>query len=146
MSTQSISKITIHATAFQVWQALTQPELVKKWQYGSDLNTDWQIGSPILFRNEWDGNVYEQKGIVLAVKPYQLIQYTLFAPRPGLEDKPENYFTMTYSLEEIDGKTMLTITQDDPREQVQQEQAEESDNGILVGLKKLVEGSRAQAQ
>lgn len=140
MSTQSISKITIDAPAFQVWQALTQPELVKQWQYASDLSTDWQIGSPILFRNEWDGNVYEQKGIVLAVKHHQLIQYTLFAPRPGLEDKPENYFTMTYSLEEMDGETTLTITQDDPREQVQQEQAEESDNGILDGLKKLVEG------
>jgi len=47
---------------------------------------------------------------------------------------------MTYTLEEINGKTTLTITQDDPREQLPQEQAEENENSILDGLKKLVEG------
>ncbi len=140
MSTQSISKITMNASALQVWTALTAPELVKQWQYGTDLTTDWIIGGPILFRNQWEGNVYEQKGTILAIEPYQRIQYTLFAPRPGLEEKPENYFTMTYSLDEVDGKTTLTITQDDPRGQPVQEPAEESDHGILDGLKKLVEG------
>ncbi|BCL83039.1 hypothetical protein ccbrp13_55040 [Ktedonobacteria bacterium brp13] len=59
---------------------------------------------------------------------------------PGLDDKPENYFTMTYTLEELNGKTTLTIIQDDPREQQPQEQPEESENSVLAGLKKLVEG------
>ncbi|GHO84832.1 hypothetical protein [Dictyobacter formicarum] len=66
-------------------------------------------------------------------------------PHPGMEDKPENYFTMTYILDEVNGQTTLTIIQDDPREQVSQEQvesqrsAEEDENSILAGLKKLVE-------
>ena len=136
----TISKITVNAPKARVWEALTRPELVKQWQYGADVITDWQKGSPIVYRNEWEGNVYEQKGTILEIEPNKLVKYTLFAPRPGLEDKPENYFTMTYALEETTGKTTLTITQDDPREQPPQEQAEESENSVLNGLKKLVEG------
>ena len=136
----SASKVIIDAPASRVWKALTKPELVKQWQYGTDLSTDWQMGSPITFRNEWEGTIYEQKGTILEIEPNKLMKYTLFAPRPGLEDKPENYFTMTYSLEEADGKTILTIIQDDPREQIPQEQADENENSVLDGLKKLVEG------
>ena len=134
------SKITIHAPITSVWEALTKPELVKQWQYGADVITDWQKGSPIVYRSEWEGTVYEQTGTILEIEPDKLVKYTLFAPRPGMDDKPENYFTMTYALEEINGKTTLTIIQDDPREQLPQEQTEESENSVLAGLKKLVEG------
>ncbi|GER89644.1 hypothetical protein KDW_38060 [Dictyobacter vulcani] len=136
----SISKITMNATATRVWEAITKPELVKQWQYGTNLITDWQKGSSIVYRNEWEGTVYEQKGTILEIEPEKLVKFTLFAPRPGLENTPANFFTMIYAIEEANGQTTLTITQEDPREQSSQEQAEEkNDNGILAGLKKLVE-------
>lgn len=50
---------------------------------------------------------------------------------------------MTYQVEETAGKTMLTIIQEDPREQQaqeQQEQTEESESSVLNTLKRLVEG------
>lgn len=144
----TISKITINASAARVWDAITMPELVKQWQYGSDLITNWQVGSPIVFRSEWEGTVFEQKGTILEVKPQELVKYTLFFPHPGLEDKPENYFTMTYLLEETSDQTTLTIIQDDPREMPPQESPEEGENGageesensVLTTLKRLIEG------
>ena len=135
----NVSKIVIRASANRVWEALTKPELVKQWQYGTDLTTDWRKGSSIVFRNEWDGKVYEQKGSILEVEPGRLARYSLFAPQPGMEDRPENYFVMSYLLEEVDGQTILTIDQDDPRNQTAQEPAEEGENAVLVALKKLVE-------
>jgi len=134
------SHILINAPIASVWEALTKPDLVKQWQYGAEVMTDWQKGSSITYRSEWEGTVYEQRGTILEIEPEKLVKYTLFAPRPGLDDTPENYFTMTYRLEEINGKTRLTITQDDPREQHPQEQAEEAENTVLDSLKKLVEG------
>ena len=113
----NVSKIVIRASANRVWEALTKPELVKQWQYGTDLTTDWRKGSSIVFRNEWDGKVYEQKGSILEVEPGRLARYSLFAPQPGMEDRPENYFVMSYLLEEVDGQTTLMIDQDDPRNQ-----------------------------
>src|SRR6476620_9368974 len=99
----NISTIKINAPAQQVWDTLTRPELVKQWQYGSELTTDWSIGGTIRFRTEWEGKVFEQWGNVQEVIPNKSLRYSLFAPRPGLEDRPENYFTMHYELTDADG-------------------------------------------
>jgi uncharacterized protein YndB with AHSA1/START domain len=126
----NISTIVLNAPVEKVWNTLTQPELVKKWQYGSDLITDWKIGSEIRFKNEWEGQVFEQWGKVLEVVPTQKIKYSLFFPGPELEDKPENYFIMSYLLSEENQKTKLEIIQEEP-------QGEE--NPILQALKNLIE-------
>ena len=56
----NISKITINATLKKVWDTLTKAELVKLWQYGSDLQTNWEVGSKIKFVTEWEGKTFEQ--------------------------------------------------------------------------------------
>ncbi|MGN7356451.1 SRPBCC family protein [Paenibacillus sp. SAF-054] len=143
MST-SISSIRIHSAPSQVWAALTEPELVKQWQYGSILLTDWQVGSEIRFRNEWEGQTFEQWGSVLEYTPYTSLKYSLFAPRPGLEDQPENYFIMSYILTDESGSTLLRIEQQDNRPGSSAEVTESSDEegqSVLQLLKNLVETS-----
>lgn len=118
---------------------LTKPEYVKQWQFGSELLTDWNIGSEIRYKTVWEGKVFEQWGKVLDVNVNKFLQYTLFAPRPGMEDKPENYFEMNYVLTLVDGKTHLEITQHDNREGAKQEEPQGEENPILKGLKELAE-------
>ncbi|MCL2826530.1 MAG: SRPBCC domain-containing protein [Eggerthellaceae bacterium] len=136
----STSKILINAPAQRVWDAVTKPELVKQWQYGSDLITDWSIGGRIVFRSEWEGGVFEQWGTVLEFDPCRTLRYSLFAPRPELEDKPENYFIMSYTLHEEGDGTLLTIKQDDARPGA--DDIQESDGAgqsVLEALKQLAE-------
>ncbi|MNQ62978.1 hypothetical protein D3C85_773440 [compost metagenome] len=135
----NISTIVLNAPVEKVWNTLTQPELVKQWQYGSDLITDWKVGSEIRFRNEWEGQVFEQWGTILEVIPNQKIKYSLFFPRPGLEDKPENYFIMSYVLSEENQKTKLEIIQEDNRSGAVQEEPQGEENPILQGLKAIIE-------
>lgn len=135
----NISTIFFNAPIEKVWNALTQPALVKQWQYGSDLITDWIVGNEIRFRNEWEGQVFEQWGTVLEVIPNQKIKYSLFFPRPELEDKPENYFIMSYILSEENQKVKLEILQEDNRPGAIQEEPQGEENPILQGLKALIE-------
>lgn len=135
----NISTILFDAPIEKVWNALVEPELVKQWQCGSDLLTNWKIGSEIRFRNEWEGQVFEQWGTVLEVVPNQKIKYSLFFPRPELEDKPENYFIMSYILSEQNGKIKLEIHQEDNRPGAIQEEPQGEENPILQSLKLLVE-------
>jgi uncharacterized protein YndB with AHSA1/START domain len=137
---KNISTITINASLQKVWDALTKPALVKLWQYGSVLTTDWQAGSPIRFTTEWEGKVFEQWGKVLEVQPNQLLKYSLFAPRPDMEDKPENYFTMSYVLSAANGQTKLEIIQEDNRPGAVQEAPQGEENPVLQALKKVAEG------
>lgn len=135
----NISTIVLNAPVEKVWNALTKPELVKQWQYRSDLMTDWKVGNEIRFRNEWEGQVFEQWGTILEVVPNQKIKYSLFFPRPELEDKPENYFIMSYVLSEENQKTKLEIIQEDNRPGAVQEEPQGEENPILQGLKAIIE-------
>ena len=136
----NISAVTINAPIAKVWEALTQPELVKKWQMGSDLLTDWKVGSEIRFKNEWEGQVFEQWGKILEFTPYEIIKYTLFAPTPDLEDRPENYFTISYVLSQNIDSVHLLINQEDNRPGSVQDEPTGEENEILNALKALLEG------
>jgi len=136
-----VSTIVVNSSIQKVWDALTQPQLVKQWQYGCDLITDWKPGSEIRFRAEWEGKVFEQWGKVLEYTPGKQLKYTLFAPNPGLEDKPENYFVMAYRLEDIgNGQVKIQIIQEDNRPNpMQHDDSNDEENPVLKSLKSLVE-------
>lgn len=136
----SESVVTIQAPVRKVWLALTQPDLVKQWQYGSDLLTTWQPGTPIVFRNEWNGQTFEQRGTVVEFTPESRVKYSLFFPRPDLQDVPANHFFMIYELNESDGMTTVVFRQEDPRPSPPGE-APEGEQGpdVLAMLKELVE-------
>ena len=136
---KNISTILISASKEKVWFALTDPALVKLWQYGSVLLTDWKVGSAIRFTTAWQDKVFEQWGKVLEVKENELIKYSLFAPRPDLEDKPENYFIMNYILSNENGKTKLEIIQDYNLPFYVQENPQVEENTILNYLKTVAE-------
>jgi uncharacterized protein YndB with AHSA1/START domain len=142
----SESEVKIAAPKEVVWSALTAPEHVKRWQYGSDLETDWSIGSPIRFTTEWDGKVFEQWGEVLLVDAPHELRYSLFVPQPGLEDRPENRFTMIYLLAEDGSGTTVTIIQEDPRPVPPGGDAEDDadgENPVLLALKNMAESLAA---
>lgn len=135
----NISWVTINAPVRDVWVALTTPVLVREWQYGSELITDWSIGGEIRFISDWEGSIYEQWGKILEIIPYKKLRYSLFAPSPGLEDKPENYFIMSYILTEINGQIKLEIIQEDDRPNAVQEEPQVENNPMLIELKLLIE-------
>ena len=135
----NISTIKINAPIHKVWDTITKAALVKLWQYGSNLLTTWETGSDIKFRTEWEGKVFEQWGKVLEIRPNELVKYSLFAPAPDLEDKPENYFIMSYILTGENGQTKLEIIQEDNRPNAVQEEPQGEENSVLQSLKQLAE-------
>jgi uncharacterized protein YndB with AHSA1/START domain len=135
----NISTINIKASIQKVWDAITKPELVKQWQYGSDLITDWKVGSAIRFSTEWQGKIFEQWGKILEMQSNRLVMYSLFASRPDLEDKPENYFVMSYVLTQENENCKLEILQEDNRPGALQETPQGKENPLLASLKTLAE-------
>ena len=131
---------TIRAPASKVWEALTKPELIKQYLFGSEVVTDWQVGSPIYYRGEWEGRSYEDKGTVLEVQRERRLVSTHWSPLSGVPDTPENYHTVTYLLAEHDGSTDVTIRQDNNASEDEKAHSEQNWQTVLAGLKKLVEG------
>jgi len=61
------AEIIVEASTEKVFDALTKPELIKLWQYGRVVTTDWQVGGNIKFTSEWEGRAEtsEQWGTIL---------------------------------------------------------------------------------
>ena len=133
------AKTTINAPASKVWEALTKPELIKQYMFGTDVISDWKVGSPIIYRGEWQGKTFEDKGKILEVKPGRSLVSTHWSPLSGVPDRPENYHTVTYTLSEKDGKTEVNLTQDNNASEEEKAHSEQNWKQMLDGLKKLVE-------
>ena len=105
------AKKTIHATAPEVWAALTTPASLKKFFFGADVQTDWKVGSAILMKGEYQGQSYEDKGEVLAVEEQQLLSFSHWSAMSGQPDAPENYHVVTFSLVPHDKTTKVSLSQ-----------------------------------
>lgn len=142
MNKTFVAKATIifNAPASRVWDALTKPELIKQYLFGTQVMTDWQVGSPITYEGIWEGKAYKDKGKVLQVEPGKLLVSTFWSSLSGLPDIPESYQTVRYDLSAEGGGTQLTITQDNNATQEEADHSAQNWRMVLDGMKKLLEG------
>lgn len=134
------STITVKAPPSGVWEALTKPEMIKQYLFGTDVTTDWRVGSPITYKGVWEGKPYEDKGKVVEAEPGRLLVSTYWSPLSGTADLAENYATVRYEIAPVDGGSRLTITQDNNKTQEEADRASGNWKIVLDGLKKLLEG------
>lgn len=130
----------IDAPAHKVWEALVTPKIIKQYMFGTDVVSDFKVGSKISWKGEYEGKKYEDKGEIREVQKDALLQYSHFSPLSGEKDSPENYHVVTITLEEKSGKTKATLTQDNNPNDKAREHSEKNWKGMLDGLKKVVEG------
>ena len=132
--------IRINAPRSKVWEALTLPDLIKQYLFGTEVTTDWNAGSRITYKGIWEGKPYEDKGKILQVEPEKLLVSTFWSALSGLPDVPENYNTIRYELSSEDGGTRLSIIQDNNATQQDADHSAQNWQMVLDGLKKLLEG------
>ncbi len=136
--------IIINAPMSRVWDALTKPDLIKQYLFGTEVTSNWQVGSPIAYKGIWEGKTYEDKGKVLQVEPGRLLVSTFWSSLSGLLDVSENYKTVRYELSAEGGGTRLTITQDNNDTQEDASHSEQNWKMVLDGMKDLLEGRKAK--
>jgi len=130
----------INAPRSEVWRALTDPDQIQKYMFGSRVQTDWKPGSPITWTGEYEGKKYEDKGEILEVVQERRLKVTHFSPLSGEEDAPENYHTLVYELTENNGTTHVSLSQDNNSSEEAAQHSRENWEKMLGGLKEVVEG------
>ena len=131
--------VTLNAPVSRVWRAVTDPNEIKQYLFGTITRSDWKKGSAITYSGEWQGKPYEDKGTIIEIIPEKLLHTTYFSYMSGKEDKPENYANVIYELQPEEGHTILTLTQDNIDNEQQLEHMNQNWGMVLDGLKKLVE-------
>lgn len=129
----------------KVWQALTSPEFTRQYWFGTDLISDWKVGSKVVFNRK--GEIWHNDTI-LRSEPPRVLSYT-FHPLMDEAMKREQPSKVVFELEPVettDGRigTRLTVTHDDfPASSVVFPKIQLGWPELLSSLKSLLETGKA---
>ena len=133
------ASISINAPIIKVWEALINPEIIKQYMFGAEVTSDWKVGSSIVWKGIWKGKPYEDKGVIIKIDPVDTLQYSHFSPLSGLPDLAENYNTITYTLLDEGEITLVSLTQDNNRNEKAKEDSQKMWENSLAALRKVFE-------
>lgn len=133
------ASIYIHASNKKVWDALVDPEQIKKYMFDTEVISEWKEGSPIVWKGVWQGKSYEDKGTILKIEPEHLLRYNHFSPLMGKPDMTENYHNVTIEISGNKTETTVSLTQDNNETEQAREHSEKNWKMMLEQLKKLLE-------
>ena len=136
------ARAEINAPVEEVWEALTKPERIKQYMFGTEVISGWKEGGSIVWKGVWKGRAYEDKGTILEFKPLRRISYTHFSPLTGSADMPENYHTVSVELLSRGTSTVVRLSQDNNPTAEARNHSQENWEMMLAGLKSLLEANR----
>jgi len=141
MKNKLVAKIskTIDANPSEVWKTITTPALIKKYLYGTEVITDWQVGHAIEYKGSYNGKEYHDKGKIIKIEPGKIFESTYWSSMGGKEDKPENYNQVSYLLTEKGDQTILTLTQDNIGSEKERDAMVANWTKVLDKLKEVTE-------
>jgi DNA-binding transcriptional ArsR family regulator len=114
----------IKTTPKQLWSALTNPAFTLRY-LGAALHSDWQVGSPILWQSETEGEQKTLDHTVLESVPYRRLSYTRHTYQPehaelfGWPDErlaelqQERRSKVSFDIEPVGTAVKLTLIHDD---------------------------------
>lgn len=129
--------VLIRADRAKIWDALTNPAQLRKYMFGAEVESEWKPGSAITWKGMWQGKPYEDKGKVLEIIPGEKIRYTHFSPLSGEADAPENYHTVTVTLQQEGDAVRVSLSQDGNTTDEEKIHSEKNWQMMLENLEKL---------
>ena len=133
------AEVIVNASRAEVWEALTKPELIKQYLFGTTVTTDWTIGGPVTYTGEWQGKQYQDKGTIEEFVPNEHMVTTYWSSMSSVPDAPENYNTITTELTDADGGTKVTIIQDSNATQEKADHSTQNWTMVLGKMKEMLE-------
>src|SRR5439155_15954951 len=111
---EKVFEIYIKTTPERLWEAITDPDIRSRYNFGARVDSDWTPGSRYEM-SAMDGAVVLGEGENLEVDPpRKLVQAARFLWSD--EVKAEGTSTITWEIEPIEDSCRLTVTHSDMRE------------------------------
>ena len=133
---EKVFEIYIRTTPERLWEAVTDPEIRAKYNFGAGVRSDWTPGSRLEMGSPMAGGLLGE-GEVLEVDPPRRLVHTMVALWSD-EVKREGATRVTWEIEPIADSCRLTVTHDQLRDGAN-EQLYGGWPMILSGLKTWLE-------
>ncbi len=104
--------LELHCPPEKTWAALTDPQLVQQYMFGSQVHSSWKAGESIEYSMDIEGKeVVVVNGIIEEIEEDRLLVHSLFPTGSEMDDIPENYLHIKYEITETDNGSRLDILQ-----------------------------------
>lgn len=140
------SFVIIHATPGKIWDLLINPEKIKLYLYGSNVHTDWNAGSEILFIRDRlhpmapiSANPIVDKGRILEIEKEKLLKFSFYSSMEGYRDLPENYSLVTYALSKEGDRVKLEYCRSNIPVEIERNNQDKFMPGMMAQIKMLAE-------
>ena len=111
---EKIYEIYIRTTPERLWEAITDPDIRKKYNFGAGVSSDWKVGSRLQMGVP-DVDVLLGDGEVLEIDPPRRLVHTMTALW-GDDVKSEGASRVTWEITQVEDSCQLTVTHDELRE------------------------------
>jgi uncharacterized protein YndB with AHSA1/START domain len=111
---EKVYEIYIRTTPERLWEAITDPEIRRKYNFGASVISDWKAGSSYTMGVP-EAGVELGEGEVLEVDPPWRLVHTMTALW-GEDVKAEGVSRVTWEIKQIEDSCALTVTHDQLRE------------------------------
>jgi uncharacterized protein YndB with AHSA1/START domain len=112
---EKVLEIYIRTTPERLWEAVTDPEIRAKYNFGAGVTSDWKPGSRLEMGPLNGAGHLLGEGEVLEVDPPRRLVHTMVALW-GDDVKSEGTSRVTWEIEPIGDSCRLTLTHDQLRE------------------------------
>jgi uncharacterized protein YndB with AHSA1/START domain/DNA-binding transcriptional ArsR family regulator len=137
-SLKHVYEIYIKTTPERLWQALTDPALVQRYYFNSVIESDFQPGSPLIYRQADTGRLDIEGEVVEADPPRRLVH--TFSVRWDPEIAADPPTRVTWEITPMGDACLLAVTHDGFASETQTyRQTQGGWPMILSGLKTLLE-------
>ena len=137
MTDDRIYEVAVAAPAAEAWKALTDPDTLRRYYYGTAARTTWEVGSPIEFVDD-DGDV-QIVGEVLEFEPPTKLAHTFIATWYG---EPDDQGSLHWEVTPTTDGCRITLIHKGARADTR-EGSETADGSrhIIDALKELLEAA-----
>lgn len=131
-----VYQVYIRTTPERLWQALTDPEMTRRYYFNSRIESDWKAGSPFEMRQA-DGRLDIDGEVLEADPPRRLVHTFNIRWNPENSDPPSR---VTWEIAPMGEACLLTLTHDAfETETATYREVSGGWSLILSGLKTLLE-------
>jgi len=111
---EKVFEIYIRTTPERLWEAIADPEIRSKYNFGASVQSDWAVGSRIELTAQ-AGEILLSEGEILEIDPPRKLVHTMIA-HFSPEAEAEGTSRVTWEIEQVSDSCRLTLTHDQMRE------------------------------
>jgi uncharacterized protein YndB with AHSA1/START domain len=130
----------IAADIAKVWNLLVNPAETSRLFWGSIVESDFKVGSSIVWKGMWEGKPFEDRGTIKRVEKNSLLQYSHWSTSSDTAEDESKHNLLTFRLTGENGRVRVVLQHDNIATQAMKEHSERMWTQLLQTMKEMAEG------